>query len=282
MTQLIDGNLESQRIFVQLKEKIARLESSKKRSPSLAVILVGQNPASEIYVQHKEKACAKVGIHSQVFKLPESSSQADLNHLIQTLNDTVTLDGILIQLPLPKTFDTLDVINRVAPKKDVDGLTIHNKGMLELNLPGFIPCTPLGILKLLENIQFSLKGKIAAVIGRSVLVGAPMAKLLTHHDATVIHLHSKTASPQKLTSMADLIVVAAGVPKLVTAEWIKKGSVVIDVGIHRIQNKLCGDVDFESVKHLPAFITPVPGGVGPMTIAALLSNCVDAYEANNT
>jgi methylenetetrahydrofolate dehydrogenase (NADP+)/methenyltetrahydrofolate cyclohydrolase len=277
MTQLIDGKKESQLVLAALKTKIEILQAQGKRLPSLAVILVGDNAASEIYVRHKEQACAKVGITSKTYKLPVQCPQQELWTLINTLNTDTNVDGILLQLPLPTHIPVLDTINLIAPNKDVDGLTAVNQGLLVQNRANFIPCTPLGILMLLQSIHYSLAGKLVAVVGRSLLVGAPLAKLFMHQDATVIHLHSKSLNPQKLTKQADLLVVAAGVANLVDATWIKEGSVVVDVGMHRENEKLCGDVNFEQVKDKTSFITPVPGGVGPMTIAALLSNCLKAY-----
>lgn len=278
MFQLIDGSLIAQKLQSELKSKIQNIESERRRKPYLSVILVGDNPASKIYVQNKQKACEAVGIHSLTLHKSAEITEGELSHLIEQLNEDPMVDGILLQLPLPSHIDSFKILSKIDPLKDVDGLTPYNQGLLTMNKPCHIPCTPSGIIKMLEFINFKFQGSLAAVLGRSLLVGSPVAKLLSHHNATVINIHSKTKSPWELTKQADLLIAAVGSPKLVDAKWIKEGAVVIDVGIHRIDNKLCGDVNFDAVKEKTSWITPVPKGVGPMTIACLLINCYNAYS----
>lgn len=277
MSALIDGKKLARETQEWLAKEI--LEKSKnKRRPFLAVLLVGENPASKIYVSHKEKACHEAHIDSETRHLSENVSEAEVLKVVNEFNQNPKVDGILVQMPLPSHIDSFKVISAISPAKDVDGLTPHNQGLLAMNQPCHLPCTPKGVMALLKMINCSLKGKVAAVIGRSVLVGSPMAKLLLHSHATVINIHSRTQNPWELSSQADILVAAAGIPKLVDDRWVKEGAVVIDVGIHRLEEKgLCGDVDFEKVKNKASWITPVPGGVGPMTIASLLSNCYEAW-----
>jgi len=279
MSNLLNGKNLSQKIFAELATKIQAYRVKGHRAPQLAVLLIGSNEASHIYVSHKEKACKQIGIISVAHRLPESISQEDVCDLVMKLNSDPQVDGILVQLPLPAHLNPLHILDLIASDKDVDGLTAMSQGLLALNRPGLVPCTPLGVMRLLSSINLELEGKIAAVIGRSTLVGGPMARLLMQKNATVIQVHSKTPQPWLLTSQADVVVAAAGVAKLVTPKWIKEGAVVVDVGIHRQADGLCGDVDFARVMPKTSFITPVPGGVGPMTIASLLLNCMTTYEA---
>ena len=281
--QILDGKLTSEKIRQELKAEISQLIKQNRRSPHLAMILVGENPASCIYVSHKEKACKEIGIDSLVIRLSENISQKTLHEEIIKLNKNPELDGILLQLPLPDHLSRIDALKIIDPQKDVDGLTPQNQGLLAWNLPGLYPCTPLGIIHLLDAYHISIRGKLISVIGKSVLVGASLGIMLNHRGGTVIGLHSMTQEPKRLTSQSDIVIVATGVHHLVNQHWIKKSAVVIDVGIHRnkLSQKLEGDVDFEYVKNIASYITPVPGGIGPMTIAMLLKNCVVAYKNLN-
>lgn len=279
MTNLMSGTKLSKKITESLKEKVSSLKSSGKRPPCLAVILVGEDPSSQVYVASKRKRCELIGFTSEFHPMEKGVSQAELHKLIEALNQSQSVDGILLQLPLPKGLDSFRAIETIAPEKDVDGLTSANQGLLFQGKPNFLPCTPKGIMSLLKEIDFSLEGKKACVIGRSRLVGLPISLLLSQANATVTMIHSRTLNPKELTREADLLVVAAGVPKLVDETWIKKGAVVIDVGTHRGEDgKLHGDVDFDKVQSLCQGITPSPGGVGPMTVASLMENTLDAYE----
>ena len=274
--RIIDGKKLSQTIFDKLTTNI-ELIKKKLRPPSLTVILVGDDPASKVYVEHKRKACARVGITSNINKLSKTTTEKELTSIIQTINEDENVDGILLQLPLPAHIDKFNVIETIKPNKDVDGLTPQNQGLLSLGTPQHIPCTPLGIMTLLKSIDYPLTGKTACVIGRSILVGSPITKLLTQSHATVTQIHSRTLHPKSHTQQADVLIVAAGQPNLVDNTWIKEGAVVIDVGIHRVDGKLIGDTNHESLKNKASYLTPVPGGVGPMTIASLLQNCLNAY-----
>lgn len=276
--RLINGTQIAKTLKEKLRERIQDLAEEGFRAPCLAVILVGSDPASEIYVGHKKKACDAIGIRSQALHLDENITQEDLSAELIRLNDDPAIDGILLQLPLPKHLDSRAAIDLISPEKDVDGLTPFNQGLIPWKRRGLIPCTPLGVMHLIRETGVDLRGARAVVIGRSVLVGAPLASLLGHAGATVTAINSQTREPWELTQMADVIVAAAGAKRLVKGSWVKKGAVVIDVGMHRDQGKLCGDVDFEEVKEVAGWITPVPGGVGPMTIAYLLANCVEAFE----
>lgn len=277
MSQIIDGSSVAKNLQNQLKNQITQFTNQGHRKPYLAVVLVGDDPASKIYVQHKEKACREVGIDSVTVHKDANSTQVDISKLIMQLNEDPKVDGILVQLPLPKHIDSFKIISLIDPNKDVDGLSPTNQGLLVMNKPAQIPCTPSGVIKLLESIEFRFEGALAAVVGRSLLVGSPLAKLLMHRNATVINIHSRTKNPWELTKQADLLIAAVGSPRLINTKWVKEGAVIIDVGIHRIDGKLCGDVDFEAVKAKCSWITPVPKGVGPMTIACLLLNCFNAY-----
>jgi len=277
---IIDGKVIAQNIKNQLKMKTAELKAQGKRVPCLAVILVGNDPASEVYVGHKKKACTEVGIESRSLTLPADVNQETLSEHLRTLNADPAVDGILLQLPLPKHLQSEIAIDLISPDKDVDGLTPYSQGLLNWKRPGLTSCTPLGIMELIQSTGVDLKGKRAVVIGRSVLVGLPIAVLLGNAGATVTSINSKTVRPDELCRDADILVVAAGVKHMVRGEWIKPGAVVIDVGIHRDGEgkKLVGDVVYEEAAKTAGWITPVPGGVGPMTIASLLSNCMTAYQ----
>lgn len=278
MTQIIDGKLISSQIKDEVKERVAAL-SAKGRKVTLAVILVGEDPASQVYVNNKKKACEYCGIISKSFELPESTSEAELLKLIDELNNDAAIDGILVQLPLPKGIDEDKVIMAIDPAKDVDGFHISNVGSLCVGRKGLVSCTPAGIIELLKRYNITIEGKECVVIGRSNIVGKPMALLLLRENGTVTVCHSRTKDLKDVTKRADILVVAIGKPKFIDASFVKDGAVVIDVGIHRNEEgKLCGDVDFDSVKDKTSAITPVPGGVGPMTIAMLMNNCVAAVE----
>lgn len=277
---MIDGKLVSKKITEWVAREVKDMTDAGHRKPFLGVILIGDNPASKIYVGRKETACREVGFDTTTIRFDEDVPEDEVIQQIREFNNNPNVDGILVQLPLPEHMDFLRVFNELSPHKDIDGLTPHSQGLLALNRAHHIPCTPKGIIKLIKAIDFEMKGVHAAVVGRSALVGSPIAKLLTHHHATVTTVHSRTKNPWEFTSTADLLVVAAGVPKLVDEKWVKKDAVVIDVGIHRVDDKICGDVDFDRVKEKASWITPVPGGVGPMTIAALLTNCFNAYKTH--
>ena len=279
MARVIDGKGIAANVRLDLQKKVEGHIASGARPPALSVVLVGDDPASSIYVNFKEKACKQIGMTTETHKLPKDTSESELIALIDKLNENPGIDGILVQLPLPKQIDKLRIIGRISPIKDVDGLGAKNQGLLSLGLPGHKPCTPLGVMKLLESTGVSLSGKKAAVIGRSILVGSPMVRLLTHAHATVFNIHSRTEDAPAIARQADIIVAAAGVPELVDKNWVKPGAILIDVGIHRKEErKLVGDLAYDEVEPIASHITPVPGGVGPMTIAMLLSNCIQAYE----
>jgi methylenetetrahydrofolate dehydrogenase (NADP+)/methenyltetrahydrofolate cyclohydrolase len=273
---LLDGKALSASIKTDLTNQCQSLKQ-KGITPGLAVILVGNDPASATYVGMKEKACNQVGIYSLLHRLDENASQEELIGLIKELNKDPKIDGILVQLPLPAHMDTDAILETIDPSKDVDGFHPYNVGRLVQGLNGFKPCTPYGVMKLLEAYDIDPKGMNACVIGRSNIVGKPMATLLLQKGATVTICHSKTKSIQSFTKEADLIVVGVGRPNLLTKDMVKDGAIVVDVGINRVESgALVGDVDFENVAKKCSFITPVPGGVGPMTIAMLLSNCLES------
>ena len=278
MPQIIDGKAISAQIKEEVKEKVAALKA-RGQSVCLAVIQVGDDPASGVYVGNKKKACAYVGIESLSYELAEQTTQEELLSLIADLNQKNEVNGILVQLPLPKHIDEDAVIRAIDPKKDVDGFHPQSVGALCIGQPGFVSCTPAGIIELLKRSEITIAGKECVVIGRSNIVGKPMAILLLRENGTVTVAHSKTQNLQEVTRRADILVVAVGKPKMITKDYVKEGAVVIDVGIHRGENnKLCGDVDFEDVSSVCSAITPVPGGVGPMTIAMLMYNCVRSLE----
>lgn len=278
MAKIIDGKAISARIKDELKEEVARLKEEGKNG-CLAVIQVGNDPASSVYVSNKKKACAYIGIDSQSYELPEETSQDELLKLIDKLNADPEVTGILCQLPVPKHINEDTIIRRISPDKDVDGFHPMSVGALCIGEKGFVSCTPAGIIKLLEYSDIDVEGKECVVIGRSNIVGKPMALLLLRKNGTVTVCHSRTKNLKEVCKRADILVVAIGKPKMITDEYIKEGAVVIDVGIHRMDNgKLCGDVDYESAEKKCSAITPVPGGVGPMTIAMLMYNCVSAIK----
>ena len=276
MTQIIDGKAISAAIKDELKAEVESLKGEGTQI-CLAVIQVGNDPASAVYVGNKKKACAYIGIDSLAYELPEETTQEELLKLIAELNDKGEVNGILVQLPLPDHIDEDEVIRAIDPKKDVDGFHPQSVGALCIGQPGFVSCTPAGIIQLLKRSGIEIAGKECVVIGRSNIVGKPMALLLLRENGTVTVAHSKTKNLQEITKRADILVVAVGRPKMITREYVKEGAVVIDVGIHRNENnKLCGDVDYDDVAPICSAITPVPGGVGPMTIALLMHNCVEA------
>ncbi len=276
MAKIIDGKKISQEIKDELKVKVAEL-NSKGVEVSLAVILVGNDPASTVYVGNKKKACEYIGVKSLSYELPETTTEAELLELIDKLNKDASVNGILVQLPLPKSIDEDKVIQAIAPEKDVDGFHPVSVGSLLIGQKGFLPCTPAGNIQLLKRSDIDINGKECVVIGRSNIVGKPMAVLLLRENGTVTICHSRTQDLKSVCKRADILVVAIGKPKFIDASYVKEGATVIDVGIHRnADNKLCGDVDYESVEPIAGAITPVPGGVGPMTIAMLMNNCVNS------
>lgn len=276
MAELIDGKRISQEIKDELKEKVAELKGQG-ISVCLAVIQVGDNPASTVYVGNKKKACAYVGIESLAYELPEETTEEELLALMQELNGKKEVNGILVQLPLPKHIDEDKVIKTINPAKDVDGFHPQSVGALSIGQRGFVSCTPAGIIQLLKRSGIEIDGRECVIIGRSNIVGKPMALLLLRENGTVTICHSHTKDLKEVARRADILVVAIGRAKFVDADYIKEGAVVIDVGMDRDENgKLCGDVDFEAVKEKAGAITPVPGGVGPMTIAMLMHNCVES------
>lgn len=276
--QLIDGNALSKQLRGDVARRAAALKA-RGLTPGLAVILVGDNPASQVYVRNKVKACEDSGLHSVLEKYEASLTEAQLLARIAALNQDPSIHGILVQLPLPAHIDAHKVIEAISPAKDVDGFHVASAGALMVGQPGFWPCTPYGCMKMLESIHYDLKGKHAVVIGRSNIVGKPMALMLLQQNATVTICHSATKDLKAMTLQADVIVAAVGKRKVLTADMVKPGAVVIDVGMNRNEEgKLCGDVDFEGVKQVAGWITPVPGGVGPMTITMLLVNTLEAAE----
>lgn len=278
---IIDGKAVSKKVKEDVKAECEQLKA-KGITPGLAVIIVGEDPASQVYVHNKEVACEACGFHSVKYALPAETTQEELNALIDELNEDNSINGILCQLPLPKHLDDKEVINRINPIKDVDAFHPVNVGAIMIGDYNYLPCTPAGVMELIHSTGVDVSGKKAVVIGRSNIVGKPMAMLLLHENATVEITHSKTQSLADVTKQADILVAAIGKAKFVTADMVKQGAVVIDVGMNRDENgKLCGDVDFEGVKDKCSFITPVPGGVGPMTIAMLMKNTLTAAKIQN-
>lgn len=277
---ILDGKKHSEEILNDIKNQVEELEKIGKRKPGLAVIIVGENPASKIYVNSKVKACEKVGIYSEKITLPENITQEEILKEIDKLNNSEKIDGILVQLPLPKHLDEEKICNAISTEKDVDGFKAENLGKLVLGKEeGLVPCTPQGIMYLLDTIKdINLYGMNAVVIGRSNIVGKPIASFLINRGATTVVCNSKTKNIEEIIKEADIIIAALGKAKFVTENMVKEGAVVIDVGINRIDGKLYGDVDFENVSKKSSYITPVPGGVGPMTIAMLLNNTIKAYK----
>jgi methylenetetrahydrofolate dehydrogenase (NADP+)/methenyltetrahydrofolate cyclohydrolase len=276
--QLIDGNALSRQLRADVASRVQALKA-RGVTPGLAVILVGENPASQVYVRNKVKACHDTGMHSVLETLPATLSEADLLARVEAMNADPAIHGILVQLPLPAHIDAQKVIEAISPAKDVDGFHVASAGALMTGLPGFWPCTPHGCMKMLEHIGYDLRGKHAVVIGRSNIVGKPMALMLLQANATVTVCHSGTKDLAAFTRQADVVVAAVGKRKVLTADMVKPGAVVIDVGMNRDEaGKLCGDVDFDAVKEVAGWITPVPGGVGPMTITMLMVNTLDSAE----
>lgn len=273
MGKRIDGKAISQMVKDELKERVKK----ENIDACLAVIQVGDDPASTVYVGNKKKACEYIGIRSLSYELPEETKEEELLELIGELNGREDVDGILVQLPLPAHMDEDKVIKTIAPEKDVDGFHPQSVGALSIGQPGFVSCTPAGVIQLLKRSGVEIEGKECVIVGRSNIVGKPMALLMLRENATVTICHSRTKDLKEVTKRADILIVAIGKPKFITKDYVKEGAVVIDVGIHRgSDNKLCGDVDFEGVEPVASAITPVPGGVGPMTIAMLMNNCVEA------
>ncbi|WP_206197927.1 bifunctional methylenetetrahydrofolate dehydrogenase/methenyltetrahydrofolate cyclohydrolase FolD [Faecalicoccus pleomorphus] len=278
--EIIYGSELSQKIKAELKQEIKKLQKEGKRLPVLSVILVGDNPASQSYVKSKANACASIGMENRTICMPGSTTQQELLEEVQRQNEDPEVDGILVQLPLPSHLDEVSVIDAISPDKDVDGLHPVNAGKLLTGRDGFVPCTPLGVMEMLTSIGYAdLSGLNAVVIGRSNLVGKPLSLLLQKQNATVTMAHSRTAHLKEICQQADILIAAIGKPKKITADYIKEGAVVIDVGINRMEDgKLCGDVDFEAIKEKTKAITPVPKGVGPMTVCMLLKNTLKAYK----
>ncbi len=273
MTKIIDGKKHAQDMRAELKLKFDEFAKNKGRRASLAVIIVGNDPASQVYVRNKVKGCEEVGIKSSVFSLPSESSQSDVEQLVSSVCEDVTIDAVLVQLPLPKHIDEKKILSLIPVEKDVDGFCAQNVGSLCLNEKCTVSCTPNGVMELLKREGIAIEGKNALVLGRSAIVGKPMAMLLLNANATVTVCHSKTRNLNDICLGADIIVAAVGIAKFLKADMVKDGAVVIDVGINRNESgKLCGDVDFENVAPKCSYITPVPGGVGPMTITMLLYN----------
>ena len=280
MYKLIDGKVISKQIKDELKEKVAGLKAEGVEI-CLAVIQVGNDPASSVYVGNKKKACEYIGIGSLSYELPEETTEEELLALIEKLNSDDKVNGILVQLPLPKHIDEDKVIKTISPKKDVDGFHPMSVGALSIGQLGFVSCTPAGVIQLIKRSGIEIEGKECVVLGRSNIVGKPMSMLLLRENGTVTVCHSRTRNLKEVCRRADILVVAIGKPEMIDASYIKEGATVIDVGIHRDENnKLCGDVNFESAKEVAGAITPVPGGVGPMTIAMLMSNCVESININ--
>lgn len=278
MAKIIDGKTISQQLKDELRQEVAQLKEQGKNC-CLAVIQVGNDPASSVYVGNKKKACTYIGIESLSYELPEDTSEEELLALIAKLNEDKNVHGILCQLPLPKHMDEDKVIQAIDPKKDVDGFHPQNVGALVIGQEGFVSCTPAGIIELLHRSGVEIEGKHCVVIGRSNIVGKPMSLLMLRENATVTVCHSRTKNLPQICKEADILIVAIGKPQFITAEYVGEGAVVIDVGIHRDENnKLCGDVKFDEVEPFASAITPVPGGVGPMTIAMLMKNCVEAMK----
>ena len=276
---IIDGKALSEKVLEEIEKEHSELEKKVGRKAGLAVIIVGENPASQIYVRNKIKACEKVGFHSETIRLDENITEENLLLEIEKLNNNSNIDGILVQLPIPKHIDGLKIINAISAEKDVDGFHTTNIGKMMIgDETGFLPCTPAGVVHMFEEYNIELEGKDVLVIGQSNIVGKPMTLLLIKKRATVQVCNSKTKNLSEKLQKADVVVAAAGSPKLVKASDVKEDVVVIDVGINRVDGKLCGDVDFEEVSKKASFITPVPGGVGPMTIAMLIKNTFKSYK----
>ncbi len=278
--QLLDGKVMALALREEIARDVAKLRLEKGVTPGLAVILVGDDPASQIYVKNKGTACQQAGIYSETIRLPEETTQQALEDEIRRLNGDAHIHGILVQLPLPKHLDEAAALAAIDPAKDVDGFHIQNAGKLLNGLPGVVACTPKGALEMIRRTGVDLNGKEAVVVGRSNIVGKPMAMLLLRENCTVTMCHSRTQNLAEHTRRADILVAAVGRPRMITADMVKPGAIVIDVGINRVDGKVVGDVDFDAVRQIAGWITPVPGGVGRMTIAELLQNTLEAAEAS--
>ena len=280
--QIIDGKKVSAEVKERVRQQTLQLKNDYNITPGLAVVIVGDDPASRVYVNNKKKACEVVGFKSEEYALPAKTTQEELLDLVKTLNTKEDINGILVQLPLPKHLDDKAVIEAIDPKKDVDAFHVVNVGKIMLGEYDFLPCTPAGVMEMLHSYDIPVEGKECVVIGRSNIVGKPMGMLLLHENGTVTICHSRTKNLAEVCRRADILVAAVGIPKFVKADMVKEGAVVIDVGMDRDENgKLCGDVDFENVKDKCSFITPVPGGVGPMTISTLMKNTLKACKLQN-
>lgn len=282
MAKIIDGKAVSASVKQQVADECAELFKTTGKKPGLAVIIVGDDPASKVYVNNKKKACELVGFLSKEYALPAQTTQQELIELVEKLNNDDEINGILCQLPLPKHLDEKAVIEAISPKKDVDAFHAVNVGKIMIGDYDFLPCTPAGVMELLAYYNIDIEGKECVVLGRSNIVGKPMSMLLLHKNGTVTICHSRTKNLAEVCKRADILVAAVGIARFVTADMVKENAVVIDVGINRMDNgKLCGDVDFEGVQKVASYITPVPGGVGPMTIATLMKNTLTAFKIQN-
>jgi methylenetetrahydrofolate dehydrogenase (NADP+)/methenyltetrahydrofolate cyclohydrolase len=280
---ILDGKALAQKIQAELQQRVKSLQEARNRPPGLAVLMVGDNPASAVYVRNKERSCAKIGIASFGKHFPTETNQTELEEVIHRLNSDERVDGILVQLPLPKHLDAISLLYQIDPDKDADGLHPVNMGRLLRGEPGLRSCTPAGVMRLLQEYHINPAGKQAVVIGRSILVGKPMALMLLETNATVTVAHSRTPDLAAVARSADILVVAAGRPEMISGDMVKPGATVVDVGINSVtdgtgNSRLVGDVHFDSVKQVAQFITPVPGGIGPMTVALLLANTVESYS----
>ena len=279
---IIDGKKEAELLREEIRKEILEIKESKNKVPGLTVILIGNYTPSQIYVKNKEKNSKEVGMNSDVIKYPDDVTEKEILDKIKELNNDQNVSGILVQLPLPKQIDKEKIINAIHPSKDVDGFNPVNVGNLSSGYQGLVPCTPMGCLMLIKKVEKNLSGKHAVIIGRSNLNGKPMAQLLLKENCTVTIVHSKTKNLQQECLKADILVAAVGVPNLVKKDWVKKDAIVIDVGINKLNDKIVGDVEFDQVKDIAKAITPVPGGVGPMTIACLLKNTLECFKASQT
>lgn len=282
MANIIDGKAVAQTVRERIREEVAHFTEKTGKRPGLAVVIVGDDPASQVYVRNKKRACEEVGMHSEEYALPAETTEAELLALVEKLNDDSKINGILVQLPLPQHLDAEKVILAIDPRKDVDAFHPQNVGKIMIGNYSFLPCTPAGVMELLKHYGVDLCGKHCVIIGRSNIVGKPQAMLMLKENATVTICHSKTKDLAEITKQADVLVAAVGRPRFVTEDMVKDGAVVVDVGINRTADgKLCGDVDFATVAEKVSYITPVPGGVGPMTITMLLENTLTAAKEQN-
>lgn len=279
---IIDGKKEAELLRDEIKKEVLKIKESKNKVPGLTVILIGNYTPSQIYVKNKEKNSKEVGMNSDVIKYSDDVSEKEILDKIKELNNDQNVSGVLVQLPLPKQIDKEKIINAIHPSKDVDGFNPVNVGNLSSGYKGLVPCTPMGCLMLIKKVEKNLNGKHAVIIGRSNLNGKPMAHLLLKENCTVTIVHSKTKNLRQECLKADILVAAVGVPNLVKKDWVKKDAIVIDVGINKLNDKIVGDVEFDQVKDIAKAITPVPGGVGPMTIACLLKNTLECFKASQT